>query len=97
MYRAAGQPRYSQPAQLEAVAPAAGAGFLSPEELEPEEPEPDELEESEDLDPLPELPAALSELDEELSEDELSLPLEPDPLAAPAGTVLAPPLRLSVR
>jgi hypothetical protein len=72
------------------------AAFFSPLELldlldEPESP---------DLDPLPESLADFSELDEELSEDELSPPEEPpDPFAAPAGTVLPLPLplRLSVR
>jgi hypothetical protein len=70
------------------------AVFLSLELLEELE-----LPDSEDLDPLPELPADLSESDEELSEDELSPPEEPpEPFAPPAaGTVLALPLRLSVR
>jgi hypothetical protein len=72
---------------------------LEPEEPEPDEPEPDELEldESVDLEPLPELLADLSDPDEELSEDELSPPLEP--FVDPAGTVLPLPLplRLSVR
>jgi hypothetical protein len=70
---------------------------LEPDESEPEELEPDELEldESVDLDPLPELLSDLSAPDEELSEDELSPPLEP--FVDPAGTVLPLPLRLSVR
>jgi hypothetical protein len=72
------------------------AAFFSPLELLDllDEPEP----ESADLDPLPESLADFSELDEELSDDELSPPEEPpDPFAAPAGTVLPLPLRLSVR